>query len=439
MMATRPDSNPNEVRTGLAAPVRLGALASLVLLGSVFAWMWFTEITGAVIAPGQVVVRGQPKQVQSLDGGVIERIFVVDGDVVTKGDVLLRLDPSLLEINLGMYRNRLAEVAAREARLEAEYQEIEEPVFEVAETYLDGIDMTRHYIGQTEVLKARREVLNGRKEQLAERILQFGNQISGVEALITAKEEQLAFIAKELENVRSLNSQGLARESEMLSLQRNQSALLGEIAEYRSELARIHNSIRDTELEVLQADREFKEQVVTELRETTAQREELVLQIVTVQKQLERIDILAPTDGIVHQMQVSTEGGVLAPEATIAQIVPLSEGVEFKLRIDPRSIDQVFVGQTARVVFPAFNMRTTPELFGTVSGVAPSSVQDPATGETYFQIDLTLPEDQLALLGPVTLIPGMPVEAFLQTGERSVLAYLTEPLRQQISRAFRES
>jgi HlyD family secretion protein len=130
---------------------------------------------------------------------------------------------------------------------------------------------------------------------------------------------------------------------------------------------------------------------------------------------------------------------VLAPEATIAQIVPLSEGVEFKLRIDPRSIDQVFVGQTARVVFPAFNMRTTPELFGTVSGVAPSSVQDPATGETYFQIDLTLPEDQLALLGPVTLIPGMPVEAFLQTGERSVLAYLTEPLRQQISRAFRES
>lgn len=438
-MVVMQDSEKNEVKTGLDVAARLGLLASLLLLGSVFAWMWFTQITSAVIAPGQVVVRGQPKQVQSLDGGVIERIFVVDGDVVNKGDVLLRLDPSLLEINLDMYRNRLAEVAAREARLEAEYQEIEEPVFKVADAYLDGIDMTRHYIGQTEVLKARREVLNGRKEQLAERILQFGNQISGVEALINAKEEQLAFIAKELENVRNLNAQGLARESEMLSLQRNESALLGEIAEYRSELARIHNSIRDTELEMLQSDREFKEQVVTELRETTAQREELVLQIVTVQKQLERIDILAPTHGIVHQMQTSTEGGVLAPEVTIAEIVPLSEGVEFKLRVDPRSIDQVFVGQTARVVFPAFNMRTTPELFGSVSGVAPSSVQDPATGESYFQIDLTLPAEQLALLGEVTLIPGMPVEAFLQSGGRSVFIYLTEPLVQQIKRAFRES
>lgn len=437
-MAVKPDSEKNEVKTGLAAAARFGMLASFVLLGTVFTWMWFTEITSAVIAPGQVVVRGLPKQVQSLDGGVVERIFVADGDVVRKGDALLRLDTSLLEINLDMYRNRLAEVSARESRLEAEYQEQPDPVFDVDSAYLEGIDMSRHFVGQREVFKARREVLNGRKEQLAERILQFGNQISGVEALITAKQEQLAFIARELENVRGLNAQGLARESEMLSLQRNQSALLGEIAEYQSELARIHNSIRDTELEVLQADREFKEQVVTALREATAQREELVLQIVTVKKQLERIEILAPTDGIVHQMQVSTEGGVIAPEATIAQIVPLSEGVEFKLRVDPRSIDQVFLGQTARVVFPAFNMRTTPELYGAVSGIAPSSVRDPATGETYFQIDLTLTEKELALLGAVTLIPGMPVEAFLQTGERSVLAYLIEPLMQQIERAFRE-
>lgn len=437
-MAAKPDRARDVVKTGLALPARLGALASLMLLASAFTWMWFTQISSAVIAPGEVVVRGQPKQVQSLDGGVIERINVADGDVVKKGDVLLRLDPSLLEINLDMYRNRLGEVSAREARLEAEYQGLDAPVFEIDQTYLEGIDMSRHFTGQREVFQARREVLSGRKEQLAERILQFENQISGVEALITAKEEQLAFVERELENVRGLNAQGLARESEMLGLQRNESALLGEIAESQSELARIHNSIRDTELEVLQADREFKEQVVTELRETTAQREELVLQIVTVKKQLERVDILSPTDGIVHQMQVTTEGGVVAPEATITQIVPLSEGVDFKVRVDPRSVDQVFLGQTARVVFPAFNMRTTPELFGAVSGISPSSVQDPATGVSYFQVDLTLTEDELALLGEVTLIPGMPVEAFLQTGKRSVFAYLTQPLVQQIERAFRE-
>ncbi|GHF03462.1 HlyD family type I secretion periplasmic adaptor subunit [Aliiroseovarius zhejiangensis] len=426
------------IKTGLAAPAYLGALASLALLVSVFVWMSTTLITGAVIAPGKVVVRGLPKKVQSLDGGVVQEILVRDGDVVRKGDVLLRLDPSLLQINLEIYRNRLSEVITREARLDAEYQELDAPVFNIDSPYLDGIDLTQHFKGQREIFVARREVLSGRKEQLAERIKQFGNQISGVEALISAKQEQLAYVSQERETKQGLSEQGLVRESELLELQGRESSLLGQIAEHQSELARIHNSIRDTELEILQADREFKEQVVTELRDTTAEREELTLQIVTVQKQLERIDILAPTDGIVHELQATTEGGVVAPEATITQIVPLSDGVEFKLQVDPRSIDQVFVGQVAKVIFPAFNQRTTPELFGTVAGISPTSVEDPQTGQSYFRIDLTLPAEEITRLGDVELIPGMPVEAFLQTGERSVLTYLAEPLLQQLRRAFRE-
>ncbi len=431
-------TSDDTIKIGLAAPVYLGALASLALLVSAFIWMSSTLITGAVIAPGKVVVRGLPKQVQSLDGGVVKEILVRDGDVVSKGDVLLRLDPSLLQINLEIYRNRLSEVVTREARLESEYQELDEPVFDIDTSYLPDIDLTQHFKGQREIFVARREVLSGRKEQLAERILQFRNQISGVEALISAKEDQLAYVSQERETKQGLSEQGLVRESELLELQGRESSLLGQIAEHQSELARIYNSIRDTELEILQADREFKEQVVTELRTTTAEREELILQIVTVEKQLERIDIHAPTDGIVHELQATTEGGVVAPEATITQIVPLSDGVEFKLQVDPRSIDQVFVGQVAKVLFPAFNQRTTPELFGTVAGISPTSVEDPQTGQSYFRIDLTLPVEEIARLGDVELIPGMPVEAFLQTGERSVLTYLTEPLLQQLRRAFRE-
>lgn len=437
-MAKSASDPQSPIKTGLAAPAYLGALASLALLVSVFVWMSTTLITGAVIAPGKVVVRGLPKKVQSLDGGVVQEILVRDGDVVRKGDVLLRLDPSLLQINLEIYRNRLSEVITREARLDAEYQELDAPVFNIDSPYLDGIDLTQHFKGQREIFEARREVLSGRKEQLAERIKQFGNQISGVEALISAKQEQLAYVSQERETKQGLSEQGLVRESELLELQGRESSLLGQIAEHQSELARIHNSIRDTELEILQADREFKEQVVTELRDTTAEREELTLQIVTVQKQLERIDILAPTDGIVHELQATTEGGVVAPEATITQIVPLSDGVEFKLQVDPRSIDQVFVGQVAKVIFPAFNQRTTPELFGTVAGISPTSVEDPQTGQSYFRIDLTLPAEEITRLGDVELIPGMPVEAFLQTGERSVLTYLAEPLLQQLRRAFRE-
>lgn len=437
-MANKASKNAGSIKTGLAAPAFMGAVASLALLISGFVWMYSTQITSAVIAPGTVVVRGLPKQVQSLDGGVVEEIRVKDGDVVQKGDVLLRLDPSLLQINHEIYRNRLAEIVTREARLDAEYQELETPTFDIDSPYLNGIDLTQHFNGQREIFVARGEVLSGRKEQLAERILQFGNQISGVEALIKSKQDQLEYVSQELNNLQGLNNEGLIRESELLELQGRESSLLGQIAEHQSELARIHNSIRDTELEILQADREFKEQVVTELRTTTAEREELILQIVTVEKQLERIDILAPTDGIVHELQATTEGGVVAPEATITQIIPLSDGVEFKLRVDPRSIDQVFVGQTAKVIFPAFNQRTTPELFGSVAGISPSSVEDEQTGQSYFRIDLTLTADELARLGDVELIPGMPVEAFLQTGERSVLTYLTEPLVQQLKRAFRE-
>lgn len=431
-------SERDTVNTGVAMPVRLGAFASLALLLSAFAWMQFTLISGAVIAPGQVIVRGNPKQVQSLDGGVVAEIFAEDGDVVRAGDLLLRLDPSLLEINLEIYRNRLAEVLTRQARLEAEYQGLEEPDFSFSSKEIEGLDLSQHFAGQREIFAARQEVLAGRKEQLAERVEQFRNQISGVEAQLTAKKEQLEFIKQELESLRELNRQGLAREREVLDLQRTESALLGEIAEHQSELARIRNSIRDSELEILQADREFKEQVVTELRETTAEREELQLEIVTVQKQLERIDILAPADGVVHEMQASTVGGVVAPEATIAQIVPLAEGVEFEVRVDPQSIDQVFVGQTAKVIFPAFNMRTTPELFGSVSAISPTSVVDEVTGEGYFRISLDLPLEELERLGAAELIPGMPVEAFLETGERSVLTYLTQPMMDQLKRAFRE-
>ncbi|HEX9857365.1 MAG TPA: HlyD family type I secretion periplasmic adaptor subunit, partial [Paracoccaceae bacterium] len=397
-----------------------------------------TMISGAIIASGQAVVRGKPKIVQSLDGGVVAEIFVKDGDVVKTGDTLLKLDPTLLLINLDIYRNRLAETFARESRLEAEYLGLQQIEQRAAPLQLSDVTLDRHHIGQQEIFQARADVMAGRKEQLEERILQFGNQIDGVEGLITSARDQLAYVERELASLRVLNQKGLARESQLLDLQRTQADLLGQMAERQSELARIRNSIRDTELEILQSERQFKEDVVTELRKTTTEREELVLQIVTVEKQLERIDVLAPADGIVHEMTVSTVGGVVAPEATIVQIVPLSEGVEFEVRVDPKSIDQIFVGQSAKVVFPAFDMRSKPEIFGSLANVPPSSVTDPATGQSYYRVGLSVPPEQLALLGNVELIPGMPVEAFLQTGERSVMSYLTKPLLNQLQRAFRD-
>lgn len=435
-----PDNRQNmQLKTGLTTTVWIGGAGSIALLVILVLWAQFTMISGAVIASGNAVVRGKPKLVQSLDGGVVASIEVKDGDLVAAGDVLLRLDPTLLGINLEILRNRLADVVTQQRRLEAEFAGMDRIERTAGSAYLEGLSLDSYYAGQQEIFEARRSVQKGRKEQLQERTLQFENQLLGVEGQIKAKRDQLTFVERELANLRELNAQGLARESQVLEQQGNQASLLGQLAELQAELARIRNSIRDTQLEILQADREFKEQVITELRDVTARQEELLLEIVTIEKKLERIEIVAPADGVIHDMQIYTIGGVVAPEATIMQVVPVSEGVEFEIRIDPTAIDQIFVGQTAKVQFPAFDMRTAPVLYGELVGISPSTIADPATGRSYYRATLALPPEELARLGPVELVPGMPVEAFMQTGERSVLSYLTQPLADQLRLAFRES
>ncbi len=426
------------LKTDMSRTGRIGMLAGLVLMMMVFGWAYTTPISGAVIASGSAVVRGKPKIVQSLDGGIVDEIRVSDGDLVAAGDILLRLDPTLLRINLEMYRNRLAETQAEISRLQAEQFTGTPLVFDYDTEFLDALPLDIINAGQKEIFHARREVMKGRKEQLHEKIAQFGNQISGVDGLITAKNEQLSFIEQELADVRSLYADGLVREGQMLELQRSRSQLLGEISGHQSEMARIHNSIRDTELEILQSDRQFKEEVVTNLREAVMKGEELVLQIVTARKQLERIEILSPVDGVVHEMQVFNTGGVVPPGETILQVIPVSEGLDFEVRVDPNAIDQVVQGQRAKIVFSAFSTRSAPEIFGTVSGISPSSVTDPKTGQSFYRVTLAIPPAELARLDGHEILPGMPIETFLQTGDRSVLSYLTRPLSDQLRRAFRD-
>ena len=426
------------LRTGLRGHTIFGIVFCFVLLGGSAVWAHFTQISGAVIASGQAVVVGKPKSVQHLDGGVVEEILISDGDVVSGGQVLVRLDPTLLQANLDIYRNRLADALATRERLEAEQRGEETLVFKDTSELVGDAELTRRRAGQRELFESRVAVQQGRREQLSEKVTQFRNQIMGVEALIASKQEQLGLIEQELKGVQRLSDKGLARESQVLGLQRSRADLLGQIAEHQSELARIANSIRDTELEVLQGDYTFRQDAVAELSEVTTSIEELTQQIISTEKQLNRIEIRAPVDGVIHELQVVTIGGVVAPGATILQIVPRDQGIEFETRVDPISIDQVFVGQDAVVHLSALNQRTTPELTGTVKWMSPTSVVDEATGASFFRVQVLISPDELAKLGDVELVPGMPVDAFLQTGERSVMSYLTRPLTDQIARAFRE-
>jgi HlyD family secretion protein len=420
-------------RIGLA-----GGLAMVALVGALGGWAATTEIGGAVIAAGQAVVHGKPQTVQSLDGGIIAEINVKDGDLVNAGDVLVRLDPTLLKINLDSARTRLADALALKARLTAEQLGQETLRFDYPDLPFPPLDTAQFEEGQRKIFKARAQVRDGRAEQLAERLDQFENQLAGIRAQIAAKRDQLGFLEKDLDSIRILTEEGLARQSQMTTLQRDRSDLLGQIASLESDMARIRNEMRDAEIETLQAERSFQEGVVTELREVTATTEELLLEIVTRTAQLDRIEVRAPADGVVHEMQVATLGGVVAPGGTILSVVPLGRGVDFDLRVDPRAIDQVYPGQKAQVIFSAFDPRNAPRLIGEVTTVSPDAVTDPRTGQEFFRIGLSVPPTELARLGDVKLVPGMPVEAFLETTDRTVMSYLLHPLSSQLTRAFRE-
>lgn len=414
---------------------RMSGAAVLVL----FLLFAVISIDGAVIASGQVTVQGNPRPVQSLDGGIVSDIHVQDGDTVDAGEVLLRLDPTLAEINRSIVQGRLSELIARQARLLAEQQEAGDLQPVAPPSFLDTAMLENHLKGQRDILRSRREVLASRKAQLQERINQYEAQISGIEAQITSGERQVAVVTREMVNQKTLNDKGLAPERRLLELQSQEAALLGQIAQHRAELASIRNAIRDAQLKIVQTEQEFREKAVTELREVTAKIDENMLEMARVDETLARLDIRAPVSGVVHEMQVWTGGGVVPPKETILTVIPVSDGVEFELQVTPDAIDSVYVGQVARVRFPTFNQRTTPELTGAISHVSPDIVTDRATGRTFYRVDVTLPAEELARLGEAELIPGMPIEAFLQTGERSVLSFLVRPLTDHILHAFRET
>ena len=432
-----PAAAPPAPRTDMGGAGRLGALAAILLLGGLGFWADQTRINGAVLAPGAVVAPGKPKTVQHLDGGIVAEILVEDGDRVEAGAPLVRLDATALRANLDIYLVRLAGALSLRDRLIAERDGAAALSFDDAPD-LPEAALSAARRGQDAIFAARLEVQQGRRAQLQEKIAQYANQQAGVAALMAAKEEQLASLEEEIAAKRRLTEQGHLRLPDLLAIQRARADLVGQIQEHVSERARIANSVRDTELEISILGLERREDAAARLSEAQAEIDELRQQILATAKQLDRVEIRAPVAGSVHELQTVTIGGVVAPGGPIAQIVPSGGGFLFETRIDPTAADQVHPGQGARLRFSAFSQDAAPELNATVRWISADTVMDEATGAAFYRARLDVSEEELARLNGLELSPGMPVEAFLQTGERSVLSYLVKPLIDQAVRAFRE-
>lgn len=430
---------PSGVNTNFRRPMRIGLAAFAILAAVLGGWFAYAPMASAVIAEGAVVVRGRPQLVQHLDGGIVRQINVRDGDQVRKGDLLLRLDETLLLANLEIYRNRLREAVSGKARLEAERDDLPQIVFDDAFAAKFGLGNEElHRAGQRELFLARRIARDGQVEQLREKIAQSRNQIIGAEGLIAALGEQLSFTESELRGVRELYAQGHAPLGRVLGLDRARAELSGQLAEKRAELASIGNAIQETEIAILQVRRQFKEAVLTELRQASTQVEDMVQQIIATVEQLERIEIRAPASGIVHEMATHTIGGVIPPGGTLMQLISTEEGIDIEVNVESQSIDQLHIGQQAVIRFPAFNQNTTPELFGSVSRISPTSVVDEKSGAAFYRFGIDVTSEEIARLGELRLLPGMPAEAHLRLPERTALSYLMKPLTDHWRRAMQE-
>jgi HlyD family secretion protein len=417
----------------------LGCAVVVFLAVGLGGWASTAEISGALIAQGSLVVDSNVKKVQHPTGGVVGEVRAHEGDRVKAGEILVRLDETVTRANLAIVIKGLTELYARKARLAAERDGADAVALpkELAGR-ADDPDVQEAMASERKLFELRHTARIGQKDQLSQRVKQFQEQITGLVAQQDAKSKEMGFIDKELDGVRELWEKNLVQINRLTNLEREEARLQGEHGQLIAAAAEAKGKIVETQLQILQVDQLFTSDVAKELRETDGKIGEYVERKVTAEDQLKRTDIRAPQDGVVFQSTANTVGGVITAGDPVMLIVPESDTLLVEAKVEPRDIDQVQIGQPVVLRFSAFNTRTTPELNGRVVRVGADTSTDQRTGQSYYLVRIGMTQDEIRRLGDVKLTPGMPVEAFIQTGERTMLSYLVKPLRDQLQRAFRE-
>ncbi len=435
MIGKAPSSDERTIRR-----LSLLVIAAILLLFGVMGGLAAaTKISGAVVTSGTLVVDSYVKPIKHLKGGIARAILVKNGDHVAAGQVLVRLDDTQTRANLTIIRKRLNELSARTARLAAERdgrQDIDFPADLLS--FAEDADVAAIMAGERRLFRDRQISRDGQKSQLHERIQQLRQEIDGLVAQEEGKRREIALIAKELGSLQGLLDQGIISATKVYSLQRESASLNGDLGNLVSSIAQTKGKIAETELQILQIDADRSSEVSEQLRQAESDSGQFAERLIAAEDDLKRIDIKAPQAGIVDQLSVHAEGAVISPAEAILQIVPDKDALVAELKLAPQDIDQITVGQAVSLRFPAFNQRITPELNGQVDTISADLATDQRSGQSYYVVRAKVAKPEWDRLGQLTPLPGMPVEAFLQTGQRSVLAYLTKPMTDQIRRAFKE-
>jgi HlyD family type I secretion membrane fusion protein len=422
---------------GIGLHVFLGVFLALLLLGGVGGWAATAQLTGAVIAQGSVVVDQNLKQIQHRDGGIVAQIMVREGDRVTEGQVLFRLEDAQTRAELSIVHSQLGELMVRRARLLAERDSL--PAIEFPESLVgQDEEFAAIRLGERRLFEGNAHHRESQKQQLELGITQIGEEILGLESQRASKAREIELVEAEFGRIANLANRDLVESARVFSADRDRVRLHGELGEIDAAIARAKARIGEIRLQIISIDENARTDAQRELSTVEPRMSEMMDRATAIQDRLSRTEIRAPITGTINELRVHTEGGVITPAETLATIVPSDANLRIEARLAPVSIDQVKVGHEATLRFSSFNQRTTPELEGAVVHVSPATTRDNATGELYYMALIDVPGDELAKLGASELVPGMPVEVFVSTEERTAISYFVKPFTDQLTRAFRE-
>ncbi|MGI1662664.1 HlyD family type I secretion periplasmic adaptor subunit [Palleronia sp. KMU-117] len=422
-------------------PVLTGVGALVLLIGVLGVWSVRTTLSGAVIASGMVVVESNRQVIQHPEGGVVGEILARNGDQVEAGQTLIRFDDTLLRSELAVLDAQLIEIQARKARLEAEALgaatiDFPDALLAIADTNPEAAAQIR---GQEDLFTARIGTLGQQAQQLDEQILQIENQIEGTTAQLTALGTQEELIVGELADQESLFERGLVPVGRVIELRREAARLAGEIGKLTSEVAQLRGQIAAIEIEKLRLDATRREEAIVTLRDIQFREIELSERRLGLEERLSRLEVRSPVPGVVYDQQVFAVQSVVQAGAPMMYVIPQDQPLLVQARVSSVHVDEVRLGQEAVLRFTAFDQRRTPEMTGHVAAISADVFVDERTGANFYEIQLLPGPDELSKLDGQVLLPGMPVEAFIRTEDRTPISYLTKPLTDYFNRAFRES
>lgn len=436
---TPPQENPDA--WSARRPIWTGVITIALLIGFFGGWGMLTTISGAVVAPGVIQVEQNRQVVQHPDGGVVAEINVTEAESVKAGDLLIRLDGTQVKAELAIVEGQLFDAMARKARLEAERDDQPAPVFPKDLTDLAATrpDVAEQIEGQKRLFTARLETQNAQISQLRKRLDQIAAQNDGITAQMAAIDDQIALLQPEISDQQTLLDKGLTQSARIMDLKREVARLDGNKGELQSNLAQAEGKATETQLQILQIKSARREDANAQLRDMGDKTLELAERRRALTEQVSRLDIRAPVSGIVLGLTVTTPQSVIRPADPVLYIIPQDRPLIIIAQIPPIHIDEVHVGQEVRVSFAAFSARTTPQLNGKLTTISADAISDQATHQSFYRAEITLDAGELAKLKDNKLVPGMPVQAYIGTGDRTPMAYLLKPFTDYFHMAMREN